>query len=56
MRRAAIMKKLRVGSMAEMFNLTTTQRILKEMRRMSADPRLRSLGQPESGPPSRRTH
>jgi FixJ family two-component response regulator len=56
MRRAAIMKKLRVGSMAEMVNLTTTHRILTEMRRMSADPRLRSLGQPESGPPSRRTH
>ena len=41
MRRAAIMKKLQVGSVAELLNLTTTHRILTELRQKTADRRLR---------------
>jgi FixJ family two-component response regulator len=41
MRRSAIMKKLRVRSMAELLDLTTTHRILTELRDSAADRHVR---------------
>jgi FixJ family two-component response regulator len=41
MRRAAIMKKLQVKSVAELFKLTMTHRILTELRQTTPDRRLR---------------
>jgi DNA-binding NarL/FixJ family response regulator len=41
MRRSAIMKKLQVGSVAELLDLTTTHRILTELRQATAERRIR---------------